>query len=136
MRSYYCVRTELACLRHEIISFYICHKICLTTESHKQPLYIGLTIIVNHIFHKCIVVQHTIYLILRRNVQINSAMPDETVIIVGFTSTVVNEFCRFLSQFSTNFRESLHTLFSIHVTTLKISIRIKEVRPFDMWEIN
>ena len=42
--------------------------------------------------------------------------------IVGFTLTVVNEFCRFLSQFSTNIFAILHTLFSIHVvTTLKIS---------------
>ena len=41
--------------------------------------------------------------------------------IVGFTLTVVNEFCRFLSQFSTNFYEILHTLFSIYVvTTLKV----------------
>ena len=42
--------------------------------------------------------------------------------IVGFTLTVVNEFRRFLSQFSTNFHEILHILFSIHVvTTLTIS---------------
>ena len=42
--------------------------------------------------------------------------------IVGFTLTVVNEFCGFLSEFSNNFHEILHTLFSIHVvTTLKIS---------------
>ena len=41
---------------------------------------------------------------------------------VGFTLTVVNDFLRFLSQFSTNFHEILHTLFSIHVlTTLKVS---------------
>ena len=41
--------------------------------------------------------------------------------IVGFTLTVVNEFRRFFGQFSTNFHEILHTLFSIHVvTTLKI----------------
>ena len=39
---------------------------------------------------------------------------------VGFTLPVVNEFRRFLSQFSTNFHEILHTLLSIHVvTTLK-----------------
>ena len=43
-------------------------------------------------------------------------------IIVGFTLTVVNDFCGFLSQFSTNFHEILHTLFSIQVvTTLKVS---------------
>ena len=42
-------------------------------------------------------------------------------IIVGFTLTVVNEFRRFLGQFS-NFHEILHKLFSIHVVhTLKIS---------------
>ena len=53
--------------------------------------------------------------------------------IVGFTLTVVNEFRRFLGQFSTNYHEILHILFSIHVmTTLKILISIKEVRPFDM----
>ena len=35
---------------------------------------------------------------------------------------MVNEFRRFLSQFSTNFYEILHPLFSIHVvTTLKVS---------------
>ena len=43
--------------------------------------------------------------------------------IVRFTlnsSTRINEFRRFLSQFSINFNEILHTLFSIHVvTTLK-----------------
>ena len=44
------------------------------------------------------------------------------VVIVGFTLTVVNDFHRFLSQFSTNFHEILHTLFTIHVvTTLKVS---------------
>ena len=43
--------------------------------------------------------------------------------IPGFTFTVVDEFCRFLSQFSINFHEILHTLFSIHVvTTLKVSL--------------
>ena len=46
-------------------------------------------------------------------------------IIVRFTlnsSTRIIEFRGFLSQFSTNFHEILHTLFSIHVvTTLKIS---------------
>ena len=41
---------------------------------------------------------------------------------VVFTLTVVNEFRGFLSQFLTNFRVILHTLFSIHVvTTLKVS---------------
>ena len=35
------------------------------------------------------------------------------------------DFRRFLSQFSTNFHEILHTLFSIHVvTTLKVLISI------------
>ena len=34
----------------------------------------------------------------------------------------VNEFRRFLSQFSSNFHEIMHTLFSSHVvTTLKVS---------------
>ena len=43
-------------------------------------------------------------------------------LIPGFTFTVVDEFRRFLSQFSINFHEILHTLFSIHVvTTLKVS---------------
>ena len=43
--------------------------------------------------------------------------------IPGFTFTVVDEFCRFLRQFSINFHEILHTLFSIHVvTTLKVSL--------------
>ena len=42
--------------------------------------------------------------------------------IPGFTFTVVNEFRRFLRQFSINFHEILHTLFSINVvTTLKVS---------------
>ena len=42
--------------------------------------------------------------------------------VVGSTLTVVNEFRRFLSQFSTNCHEILHTFFSIHVvTTLKVS---------------
>ena len=42
--------------------------------------------------------------------------------IPGFTFTVVDEFHRFLRQFSINFHEILHTLFSIHVvTTLKVS---------------
>ena len=42
--------------------------------------------------------------------------------LVGFTLTVVNEFRQYLRQFSTNFHEILHTLFSIHVvTTLKVS---------------
>ena len=45
------------------------------------------------------------------------------LILAGFTfKTVVNEFHRFLSQFSTNFHEILHTIFSIHnVTTMKVS---------------
>ena len=47
-------------------------------------------------------------------------LPDPT--IVGFTLTVVNEFRRFLGQFSTNFHDILRTLFSIHVVpTLNIS---------------
>ena len=51
--------------------------------------------------------------------------------IVGFTLTMVNDFRGFLSQFSTNFHEISHTLFSIHVvTTLKVLINILEVRPF------
>ena len=42
--------------------------------------------------------------------------------IPRFTFTVVDEFRRFLRQFSINFHEILHTLFSIHVvTTLKVS---------------
>ena len=42
--------------------------------------------------------------------------------IVGFTLTILDDFRRLLSQFSTNFHEILHTLFSIHVvTTLKVS---------------
>ena len=46
------------------------------------------------------------------------------MIIVGFTLTVVNDFRRFLSRFSTNFHEILHTLFLIHVViTLKVSRR-------------
>ena len=45
---------------------------------------------------------------------------------------MIIEFRGFLSQFSTNFYEILHTLFPIHVvTTLKI-LGILEVRPFDM----
>ena len=49
------------------------------------------------------------------------------------SSTRIIEFRVFLSQFSTNFHEILHTLFSIHVvTTLKISRSVFEVRPFDM----
>ena len=53
--------------------------------------------------------------------------------IVGFTlnsATRIIEFRGFLSQFSTNFHEILHTLFSIHVVILLTSI--VEVRPFDM----
>ena len=42
----------------------------------------------------------------------------------------INEFRGFLSRFSTNFHEILHTLFSIHVVT--VLINILEVRPFDM----
>ena len=42
----------------------------------------------------------------------------------------MNEFRGFLSQFSTNFHEFVHTLFSIHVaTTLKVLISMSEVRP-------
>ena len=56
--------------------------------------------------------------------------------LVRFTlnsPTKIIEFLEFLLQFSTNFHEILHTLFSIHVvTTLKILISILEVRPFDM----
>ena len=49
--------------------------------------------------------------------------------IVGFTITVVNDSRQFLSQFSTNFHEILHTLISIHVvTTLKVLINILEVK--------
>ena len=49
-------------------------------------------------------------------------------VIVGFTLTAVNEFRRLLSQFSTNCRKILHTLFSIHVvTTLKV------LRSFDKY---
>ena len=41
--------------------------------------------------------------------------------IVGFTLAAVNAFRQFLGQFSTNFHEISHKLFSIHVvTTLKI----------------
>ena len=40
-------------------------------------------------------------------------------LIIGFTLALVNEFCRFLSQFSTNFHEILHTLFSIHVVKFR-----------------
>ena len=48
--------------------------------------------------------------------------------IVGFTLTVVNDFCGFIRQFSTNFHEILHTLFSIQVvTTLKV------LRSFDKY---
>ena len=55
------------------------------------------------------------------------------VSIVGFTLTVMNDFRRFLSQFSTIFHQILHTLFSIHVvTTVKVLINILEVRPFDI----
>ena len=43
-------------------------------------------------------------------------------IIPGFTFTVVDEFRRLLRQFSINFHEISHTLFSIPVvTTLKVS---------------
>ena len=44
-------------------------------------------------------------------------------LIIGYTFiTLVNEFRHFLSQFSTNFHEILHTLFFIHVVTpLKVS---------------
>ena len=52
-------------------------------------------------------------------------VPDHTAIIVKFTlnpSTRIIAFRGFLSQFSINFHEILHTLFPIHVvTTLKIS---------------
>ena len=42
--------------------------------------------------------------------------------IPRFTFTVVDEFRRLLRQFSINFHEILHTVFSIHVvTTLKVS---------------
>ena len=45
------------------------------------------------------------------------------IAIVGFTLTVMNEFRRFLRQFSTNFHEILQTLFSIYVvTTLKVAL--------------
>ena len=45
--------------------------------------------------------------------------------IVGFALAVVNDFRGFLSQFSTNFHEISHTLFSIHVVTnLKVLINI------------
>ena len=48
------------------------------------------------------------------NSELNTTIP-------GFTFTVVDEFRRFLRQFSINFHEILHTLFSIHVvTTLKV----------------
>ena len=48
--------------------------------------------------------------------------------------TRINGFRGFLSQFSTNFHEILHTLFAVHVvTTLKFSIL--EVRPFDIYVI-
>ena len=57
--------------------------------------------------------------------------------IVGFTLTVVNEFRRFLSQFSTNFHEISHTLFSIHVvTTLKVSLSFyKYFRSYTIWHV-
>ena len=54
------------------------------------------------------------------------------------SSTRIIEFRGFRTQFSTNFHEILHTLFSIHVvTTLRVSRSfdkspIVEVRPFDM----
>ena len=49
-------------------------------------------------------------------------------IIVRFTLNRIIEFRGFLSQFSTNFHEISHTLFSIHVvTTLNIS------RSFEMY---
>ena len=58
------------------------------------------------------------------------------VILVGFTLTVVNDFPRFLSQFSTNVHDILHTLFSIHVVrmpTPKVSRSFdKYFSPFDM----
>ena len=38
-------------------------------------------------------------------------------VIDGFTLTVMNDFCRFLSQFSTDFHEILRALFYIHVVT-------------------
>ena len=55
--------------------------------------------------------------------------------IVWFTLTVVNDFRRFLSQFSTNFHEILHTLFFIHVvTTLKVSRSFnKYFRSYTLW---
>ena len=47
---------------------------------------------------------------------------ESRTIIPRFTFTVVDEFRRLLHQFSINFHEILHTLFSIHVvTTLKVS---------------
>ena len=51
------------------------------------------------------------------------------------SSTRINEFRGFFSQFSINFNEILHTLFSIHVVTTmfrEVLISIVEVRPFDM----
>ena len=60
------------------------------------------------------------------------ARPLPTIIC---SSTRVNEFRAFLSQFSTSFHTILHTLFSIHVAirpTLRcISTGISEVKPFD-----
>ena len=59
----------------------------------------------------------------RKRPETFSAQIVKYIAIVGFTLTVVNDFRRFRSQhgqFSTNFHEILHTLFSIHgVTTLK-----------------
>ena len=46
---------------------------------------------------------------------------DET--IVGFTLTVVNDLCWFLSQFSTNCHEILQVLFSSDTNTLKESLK-------------
>ena len=52
----------------------------------------------------------------------SQTLAQDRTIIVGFNLTVVNEFCRFLSQFATNFQEILNTLFSFHVvTTLKVA---------------
>ena len=58
--------------------------------------------------------------------------------IVGFTLTVVNEFRLFLSQFSNNFHEILHTLFSIHVVNTRKVSRIfdKYLRSYTIFHDN
>ena len=65
--------------------------------------------------------------------------PGERPTIVRFTlnsSTRINEFRGFLSQFSTNFHAILHTILHTFLHTIFYSCRVlvsmSKVRPFDM----